>query len=127
MGNHGRIPTRRMPVCRIVGNRERRSGGAVGLTGSCWEADMTKHAKMVPEHHAVARKGTEGADAAFNQAPPPAPRAIMQRAALAPQSLRPADILRLQQTIGNHAVVRLLSQLSPARSLIQAKLTVNAP
>jgi hypothetical protein len=55
------------------------------------------------------------------------PGTILQRAALAPASLRPADILRLQQTIGNRAVARLLSQLSPARSLIQAKLTVNAP
>jgi hypothetical protein len=65
--------------------------------------------------------------AAPDRAQPLDPRVILQRAALAPQSLRPADILRLQQTIGNQAVARLLSQLSPARSLVQAKLTVNAP
>jgi hypothetical protein len=89
---------------------------------------MTKHGQILPEHsRTVPRKRTDKADAAFDQAQPLDPRAIMQRAALAPQSLRPADILRLQQTIGNRAVARLLSQLSPARSLIQAKLTVNAP
>jgi predicted SprT family Zn-dependent metalloprotease len=89
---------------------------------------MTKNGRKLPEHsHAVPRKRTDEADAAFNQTQPLDPRAILQRAALAPQSLRPADILRLQQTIGNRAVARLLSQLSPARSLIQAKLTVNAP
>jgi hypothetical protein len=32
----------------------------------------------------------------------------------------------LQQTLGNRAVAQLLSQLSPVRSLVQAKLTVNA-
>src|SRR5262249_45247615 len=89
---------------------------------------MTKHAQMLPEHsHAIPTKRADEADAAFDQAQPLDPRTIMQRAALAPASLRPADILRLQQTIGNQAVARLLSQLSPAHSLIQAKLTVNAP
>jgi hypothetical protein len=73
---------------------------------------MNKHAKMLPEHrHAVPRKRTDQADAAFNQTQPLDPRAILQRAALAPQSLRPSDILRLQQTLGNRAVGLLLNGL----------------
>jgi Domain of unknown function (DUF4157) len=88
---------------------------------------MTKHSQMLLTHsHAVPRKRTDEADAAFHQAQPLDPRAIIRRAALAPASLRPADILRSQQTIGNRAVARLLSQLSPARSLVQAKPTANA-
>jgi hypothetical protein len=89
---------------------------------------MTKHEQVLPEHsRTVPRKRTDKADAAFDQAQPLDPRAILQRAALAPASLRPADILRLQQTIGNQAVARLLSQLSPVRSVVHAKLTINAP
>ncbi len=90
---------------------------------------MPKHAHMVPEHsHAVPRKRTDEAGLVPDRGLEPlAPGAILQRAALAPQSLRAADILRLQQTLGNRAVGKLLSQLSPAPSLVQAKLTVSAP
>jgi hypothetical protein len=89
---------------------------------------MTKHVQMLPEHrHAVPRKRTDEADAAFDQAQPLDPRAILQTAALAPQSLRPADILRLQQTLGNRAVELLLNGLVSSPPVIQAKLTVNAP
>jgi hypothetical protein len=89
---------------------------------------MPKHAERPSEHsHATPSKG-QGEDLAISdRARPVAPGAILQRAALAPQSLRPADIVRLQQTLGNRAVARLLSQPSPGCSLVQAKLTVNAP
>ncbi len=90
---------------------------------------MSKHAQMLPEHsHVIPSKRQREDLAASDRALQPLdPGAILQRAALVPESLRPADILRLQETIGNRAVGALLSQLSPARSLIQAKLTVNAP
>jgi hypothetical protein len=89
---------------------------------------MPKHAERLQEHsHATPSKG-QGEDLAVSDRPRPlAPGAILQRAALAPQSLRPADISRLQQTLGNRAVAQLLSQRSPSRSLVQAKLIVNAP
>jgi hypothetical protein len=89
---------------------------------------MPKQAQKLPEHsHAVQGKRTDEAELVSDRAQPLDPRAIVQRAALAPKSLRPADILRLQQTLGNRAVGRLLSQLSPAPSLVQAKLAVNVP
>jgi Enterobacterial virulence protein IpgD/Domain of unknown function (DUF4157) len=88
---------------------------------------MPKHAQILPGHsRAIPSKRPEEAALASDRAQPLAPSAILQRAALAPQSLRPSDILRLQQTLGNRAVGALLSQLSPARSLVQAKLTVHA-
>ncbi len=88
---------------------------------------MPKHAQILPGHgHAIPSKRPEEAALASDRAQPLAPSAILQRAALAPQSLRPGDIHRLQQTLGNRAVGALLSQLSPARSLVQAKLTVHA-
>src|SRR5271166_702056 len=89
---------------------------------------MPKHAQRLPEHsHAIPSK-TQREDLAFSdRARPPAAGAILQRVALAPQSLRPADILRLQQTLGNRGVAQILSQSSAVRFLVQAKLTVNAP
>ena len=54
--------------------------------------------------------------AAHDRAQPVAPGAILQRAALAPQSLRRADILRLQQTLGNRAVAQMLSQPADNRT-----------
>jgi hypothetical protein len=89
---------------------------------------MPKSAQRLPEHnHAIPSKTQRERFVASDRAQPVAPGAILQRAALAPQSLRPADILRLQQTLGNRAVAQMLSQHSPVRSLVQAKLTVNAP
>jgi Domain of unknown function (DUF4157) len=90
---------------------------------------MSKRIKRLPEHtYAVPSKSQREDLAASDRALQPLePSAILQRAALAPESLRPADIQRLQQTLGNRAVGQFLSQLSPLRSLIQAKLTVNAP
>ena len=51
-----------------------------------------------------------------------APGAIVQRALAAPQTLRPADLIALQRTIGNQAVNALLGSIG-----VQAKLIVNAP
>src|SRR6516225_431845 len=82
---------------------------------------MPKQVRGLPEHsHVIPSKTQRERLAAPDRAQPLDPRVILQRAALAPQSLRPADILRLQQTIGNRAVAQLLSQLSP---VLQAGLT----
>jgi hypothetical protein len=51
-----------------------------------------------------------------------APGAIVQRALAAPHSLRPAELLAMQRTLGNRAVGAMLG-----RQPIQAKLIVNAP
>jgi hypothetical protein len=91
---------------------------------------MSKHVKRLPEHsYAVPGKSQREDLAASDRALQPLESsAILQRAALAPGSLRPADIQRLQRTIGNRAVGQLLSQLvAPPRTFVQAKLTVNAP
>ena len=70
---------------------------------------MPNHAKTLPEHsHAIPSKTQRAPLAIPDRGQPLAPGAILQRAALAPQSLRPADILRLQQTHGNRFVQRLL-------------------
>src|SRR5262245_38142309 len=89
---------------------------------------MTRHAQRLPEH-GQGIPGTTRRErlAAPDRAQALAPGAILQRAALAPQSLGPAHILRLQQTLGNRGVTQMLSQRSPVRSLVQAKLTVNVP
>jgi hypothetical protein len=89
----------------------------------CLQDIKMKASKEIERRRPVAQRERL---AAPDRAQPLAPGAILQRAALAPQSLRPADILRLQQTLGNRAVAQMLSQPSPARSLVQAKLTVNA-
>ena len=47
----------------------------------------------------------------------------VQRAAIDPGRLRPADVLALQRTVGNQAVTRLLGRTTPAPH-IQFKLTV---
>jgi hypothetical protein len=52
----------------------------------------------------------------------PAPGAIVQRAMAAPHSLRPAELIAMQRTLGNRAAGTML-----ARSPVQAKLIVNAP
>jgi Domain of unknown function (DUF4157) len=90
---------------------------------------MPKHARRLLEHSEAIPSKTqpERFTAAPGRAKPLVPGSILQRAPLAPESLRPADILRLQQTLGNRAVAQMLSQSSPFRSLVQAKLTVNAP
>jgi hypothetical protein len=51
-----------------------------------------------------------------------APGAIVQRALAAPHSLRPAELMAMQRTLGNRAVGAMLGRAS-----IQAKLIVNAP
>ena len=74
---------------------------------------MPKQAGRLPEHSQAIRSKTQREPlAAPGRAKPLDPGVILQRAALAPQSLRPADILRLQQTLGNRAVAQLLSQLT---------------
>jgi hypothetical protein len=89
---------------------------------------MPKQAGRLPEHGQAIRSKTQREPfAAPGRAKPLDPGAILQRAALAPESLRPADILRLQQTLGNRAVELLLSGLVSSPKMIQAKLTVNAP
>jgi hypothetical protein len=50
------------------------------------------------------------------------PGAVMQRAMAAPRSLRPADLLAMQRTLGNNATGAMLG-----RTPVQAKLTINAP
>jgi hypothetical protein len=52
---------------------------------------------------------------------------ILQRTTLAPNSLRPAELLDLQRTLGNRAVGVLLARSAASAPQIQAKLTVNAP
>ena len=90
---------------------------------------MSKYAHMLPERsHAVPstrpREVTLVSEKALTLL---APGAIIQRAALAHESLRPAEVVRMQQTLGNRAVGELLGRSSSLRPRIQAKLTVNAP
>ena len=67
---------------------------------------MPKQVRGLPEHSQAIRSKTQREPlAAPGRAKPLDPGAILQRAALAPQSLRPADILRLQQTLGNRAAL----------------------
>ncbi len=51
----------------------------------------------------------------------------LQCAKSKPESMRSADILQLQRTLGNRAVGSLLGRSAQQQSVIQAKLTVNAP
>jgi hypothetical protein len=90
---------------------------------------MSIPAGMLREHsHKIASKRPrEVTPASLRGLQPLAPGALLQRAALAPESLRPAEVLRLQQTLGNRAVGGLLNGPSGQRSIVQAKLTVNAP
>lgn len=78
-------------------------------------------------HKTVTKRPREATPASLNSLQPPAPGALLQRARFAPESLRPADLLRLQQSVGNRATGTLLNRPSGQRPLIQAKLTVNAP
>jgi hypothetical protein len=84
---------------------------------------------MLPEHsHTIPSKRPREVALASEQALQPlAPSAILQRAMLAPESLRPDEVVRMQQTLGNRAVGGLLNRSSSQRPLVQAKLTVNAP
>jgi hypothetical protein len=52
---------------------------------------------------------------------------ILQRTTLAPNSLRSAELLHLQRTLGNRAVEAILARSAVSPPLIQAKLTVTAP
>lgn len=78
-------------------------------------------------HKTVSKRRREVASATARDPRLLSPSAILQRAALAPGSLRPADILRLQQTVGNRAIGVLLNRPSGQRPIVQAKLMVNAP
>ncbi len=78
-------------------------------------------------HKTVSKRLHDATLAPLNSLQPPSPGALLQRAALAPESLRPADLLRLQQTVGNRAVGGFLGRPSGQRPVMQAKLTVNAP
>jgi hypothetical protein len=90
---------------------------------------MSRHVHKLPEHRRSisSQRPREVALASEKSLQPLAPSAILQRAALAPESLRPAEVVRMQQTLGNRAVEELLSRSSSPRPLIQAKLAVNAP
>jgi uncharacterized protein DUF4157 len=90
---------------------------------------MSKHIRKLPEHSRSipSKRRREATFASEKALQPLAPSTILQRAALAPESLRPAEVVRMQQTLGNRAVGGLLNQSSSQRPLIQAKLTVNAP
>ena len=72
--------------------------------------------RLLKQSQAIPSKTQRERLAAPDRAQPLAPGAILQRAALAPQSLRPADILRLQQTLGNRAVAQMLSQSAENRT-----------
>ena len=90
---------------------------------------MSKYAHMLPERsHAVPSKRPREVTLVSEKALTLlAPGAIIQRAALAHESLRPAEVVRMQQTLGNRAVGELLGRSSSLRPRIQAKLTVNGP
>ena len=85
---------------------------------------MSKHARMVREHNDnMASKGPRQVTLAPGRdLQPLSPGAILQRAALALEYLRPAEVIRMQHSLGNRAVGAMLAQ-----PVIQAKLTVNAP
>jgi hypothetical protein len=84
---------------------------------------LSKHAQRLLERSGAipGKRQHEDLDAA-DPARSLAPFAILQRAAQAPQSLRPADILRLQQTLGNQVVLRLLRHSAPNRTGLPDKL-----
>jgi hypothetical protein len=88
---------------------------------------MSKYAHMLPERsHTVPSKRRREVRPVSDQALPLlAPGAILQRAAL--ESLRPVEVVRMQQTLGNRAVGELLGRSSSSSPRIQAKLTINAP
>jgi hypothetical protein len=90
---------------------------------------MSKYADMLPERsHTVLSKRRPEVRPVSDQAPPLlAPSAILQRAALSHESLRPVEVVRMQQTLGNRAVGELLGRSSSSRPRLQAKLMVNAP
>lgn len=90
---------------------------------------MSRPARTLREHShkTVTKRPREVTPASLHSLQPLAPGALLQRAALAPASLRPADLLRLQQTLGNRATSGLLNRPSGPRPVIQAKLIVNAP
>jgi hypothetical protein len=92
---------------------------------------MSIPAGMLREHShkTVTKRRREVTAGSLHTLQPLAPGALLQRAALAPESLRPAEVVRMQQTLGNRAVGGLLNRSSSPRSLslIEAKLTVNAP
>jgi hypothetical protein len=70
----------------------------------------------MPEHQKT-QKSTESKSSVQKPAPPriqaPSshPMAIIQRARINPKSLTHADVMQLQQTIGNRTVVRLLTEI----------------
>jgi hypothetical protein len=71
---------------------------------------------FMPEHQQT-QKSAESKSIAKKQATPRIqapishPMAIIQRARINPKSLTHADVMQLQSTIGNRAVVRLLSEI----------------
>lgn len=90
---------------------------------------MSKYAHMLPErsHTIPSKRRREVTPVSEKALTLLAPATIIQRAALALESLRPAEVVRMQQTVGNRAVGELLGRSSSSRPRIQAKLTVNAP
>lgn len=76
----------------------------------------SKGCLIMPEHQ-QSQKYTESKSAIQKQRtltqhnPVSNPMAIIQRAKINPKSLTPADVMQLQRTIGNRAVVKLLSEI----------------
>lgn len=84
---------------------------------------MLKHRRRLPEQsQAVPSTSKRERSAALGRVSTVAPGVILQRAAFAPWSLRPADILGLQQTIGNRAVAHMLCQCAENRTGLPDKL-----
>ena len=90
---------------------------------------MSQHARRpaVSSDKRPSRWPRQLAPASEQALQPLAPGAILHRAALAPEPLRPAEVVRLQQTLGNRAVGGLLNRSSSPHPRVQAKLAVNAP
>jgi hypothetical protein len=93
------------------------------------ERAMSKYVDVLPErsHTVLSKRRPEVRPVSDQALPLLAPSAILQRATLAVESLRPVEVVRMQQTLGNRAVGELLGHSSSSRPRIQAKLTVNAP
>jgi hypothetical protein len=78
----------------------------------------TREASPAPQHAKLAQAAPTRSASLRHLAP----GAIVQRAMAAPRSLRPAELISMQRTLGNRAAGAMLG-----RAPVQAKLIVNAP
>jgi Skp family chaperone for outer membrane proteins len=90
---------------------------------------VSKHPYILPEHSckSSSQKPREATLISERDIQPISPSAILKQTALAHESIRPANLISMQKTLGNRAVGGFLKQLSSPRPIIQPKLTVNAP